>query len=200
MSADEPQAASEPARDPRQGLKLALDLGPVAIFFVAYFVGGIYWATGLIMAATLISTILARILLGEMTPTRIATAILVLGFGGLTLWLSDPRFIKIKPTAINLLFAAVLFGGVLMGKPLLRYLLGEVLQMTDAGWRQLSIRYGVFFCVLAVLNEVVWRNFSEALWVNFKFFGFPILTIAFFATQQGLLQRHKLPDRQSTEV
>ena len=84
-----------------------------------YFIGGIYWATGLIMAATLISTILARILLGEMTPTRVATAILVLGFGGLTLWLSDPRFIKIKPTAINLLFAAVLFGGVLTGKPLL---------------------------------------------------------------------------------
>ncbi len=200
MSPESPEVANEPARPPKQGLKLALDLGPVAIFFVAYFVGGIYWATGLIMAATVISTVLARILLGEMTPTRIATTVLVLGFGGLTLWLGDPRFIKIKPTAINLLFAAVLFGGVLMGKPLLRYLLGEVLQMTDAGWRQLSIRYGIFFCVLAALNEIVWRNFSEPLWVNFKFFGFPILTIAFFATQQRLLQRHRLPDHQSTEV
>ena len=200
MSLDAPEVAKAPAHPANQGLKLALDLGPVAIFFVGYFVGGIYWATGLIMAATLISTILARILLGEMTPTRVATTVLVLGFGGLTLWLSDPRFIKIKPTAINLLFAAVLFGGVLMGKPLLRYLLGEVLQMTDAGWRQLSIRYGIFFCVLAALNEIVWRNFSEALWVNFKFFGFPVLTIAFFALQQGLLQRHRLPDRQSTKV
>ncbi len=200
MSPDFPEAANKPASPPRQGLKLALDLGPVAIFFIAYFVGGIYWATGLLMAATLISMMLARIVLGEMTATRIATTVLVIGFGGLTLWLSDPRFIKVKPTAINLLFAAVLFGGVLLGKPLLRYLLGEVLQMTDAGWRQLSLRYGIFFCVLAALNEIVWRNFSEALWVNFKFFGFPILTIAFFATQQGLLQRHKMPDRQSTEV
>jgi intracellular septation protein len=200
MSADTPEAANTPNPPAHNSLKLALDLGPVAIFFVAYFAGGIYWATALIMAATLISTVLARILLGAMTPTRIATTVLVLAFGGLTLWLNDPRFIKTKPTAINLLFAAVLFGGVLMGKPLLRYLLGEVLKMTDAGWRQLSIRYAIFFCVLAALNEIVWRNFSEALWVNFKFFGSPVLTIAFFAAQHGLLRRHRLPDGQSTEV
>lgn len=179
-------------------LKLALDLGPVALFFLAYFIGGIYWATGVIMASTLVSFLLAWLLLGDITATRLATTVLVLGFGGLTLWLNDPRFIKIKPTAINLLFAAVLFGGLLAGKPLLRYLLGEVLQLTDAGWRLLTLRYGIFFCGLAALNEIVWRNFSEPLWVNFKFFGFPLLTILFFALQQGLLQRHKPPEPPST--
>lgn len=198
MSDEKSETAA--ASQPNQLLKLALDLGPVAIFFVAYFIGGIYWATGLIMASTLLSAVVAWFLLGEMTPTRVATTVLVLGFGGLTLWLNDPRFIKVKPTAVNLLFAAVLFGGLIAGKPLLRYLLGEVLQLTDAGWRQLTLRYAGFFCALAALNEVVWRSFSEAIWVNFKFFGFPILTIIFFVLQQGLLQRHKLPDPPSSDA
>ncbi|MFM9941992.1 MAG: septation protein A [Hyphomicrobiaceae bacterium] len=188
---DSKAATANAEVSPQQLQKMALDLGPVLIFFVTYFVAGIYWATGLIMVATVISMIMSRLLLGHISVTLLMTTALVVGFGGLTLWFNDPSFIKMKPTIINLLFAAVLFGGVLFGRPLLRYLLGEVVNLTEQGWRLLSIRYGLFFLAMAGMNEVVWRNFSEAFWVNFKFFGFPVMTIAFFVAQQALLTAHK---------
>ncbi len=192
-------APAEPEVNPKQLQKMALDLGPVLIFFIAYFVAGIYWATACIMVATVLSMILSRILLGQISVALLVTTGIVVGFGGLTLWFNDPRFIKMKPTIINLVFAAILFGGVLFGRPLLRYILGEVIRLTDEGWRALAIRYGLFFLAMAGLNEIVWRNFSETFWVNFKFFGFPILTIAFFATQQRILQQHQLPSNNSAD-
>lgn len=194
-----PATPAEPEINPKQLLKTALDLGPVLIFFITYFIGGIYWATGVLMAATVVAMIASRILLGHISVALLVTTAIVVGFGGLTLWFNDPRFIKMKPTIINVVFAVVLLGGVLAGKPLLRYLLGEVINLTDEGWRALAIRYAIFFLVMAGLNEVVWRNFSEATWVNFKFFGLPILTIAFFATQQGLLKQHTLEVAESSK-
>lgn len=192
-------AAPAPEVNPKQLQKMALDLGPVLVFFITYFLAGIYWATALIMVATVVSMILSRILIGHISVALLVTTGIVVAFGGLTLWFNDPRFIKMKPTIINLIFAAILFGGVLFGRPLLRYVLGEVIRLTDAGWRTLAIRYGLFFLVMAALNEIVWRNFSETFWVNFKFFGFPILTVAFFATQQRILQQHQLPSSDSAD-
>lgn len=193
MTDPKPGIGSEPQADPRQMLKIGIDLAPLLVFFVVYLVSGIYWATAFLMAATVLSLLASWRLLGHVSTTLIVTTGLVVVFGSLTLWFNDPRFIKIKPTIVNLLFAAVLFGGVLAGKPLLRYLLGEALQMTDAGWRLLSIRFGFFFLAMAGLNEFLWRNFSETVWASFKVFGILPLTLVFFALQYSLIQKHQIP-------
>lgn len=180
------------AADARQMTKLAIDLGPLLIFFGVYMLGGIYWATGALMAAMIVAVVLSRLVLGHISATMVATAVLVLGFGAMTLWLHDARFIKMKPTIINLLFAAVLFGGLMMKKVVLKTLLGEALRLTDEGWRILTWRWAAFFVGLALLNEVIWRNMSEATWASFKVFGILPLTMLFFALQLGLIRKHSL--------
>lgn len=175
---------------PHQGLKLAIDLAPLLAFFAAYMALGIYWATGVLMAATVLSLILSHRLLGHISAMLIATTALVVGFGALTLALDDPRFIKMKPTVVNLLFAVVLFGGLLLGRPVLQLLLGEALRLTPEGWRKLTVRWAFFFLGVAALNEVVWRNFSEATWASFKVFGILPLTLAFAVLQIGLMRRY----------
>lgn len=178
--------------DRRQIWKLAIDLGPLLIFFAAYVLGGIYWATGTLMVAMLFSLVAARLVLGHISPTLIATTVLVEVFGAMTLWLHDPRFIKMKPTIINIVFGAVLLGGLVLKKPLLKTLLGEALHLTEQGWRILTVRWAIFFFGLAVLNEIIWRNFSEGIWASFKVFGILPLTMLFFAFQWGLIRRHML--------
>jgi intracellular septation protein len=121
----------------------------------------------------------------------VVTAVLVVVFGGLTFWLDDPRFIMIKPTIINLGFAGVLLAGLAMRRPLLKILFGEAFNLTEEGWRKLSVRWALFFLTLALLNELVWRNFSEATWVNFKVFGILPLTVVFAMAQIGLIRRHE---------
>jgi intracellular septation protein len=177
---------------PRQGLKAIIDFAPLLVFFVTYFALGIYWATGILMAATVASLIASRALVGHISPALIVTTVVVLGFGALTLLLNDPRFIMIKPTIVNLVFAALLFGGLLLGRPVLQLLLGQALQLTDAGWRKLTLRWACFFLALAALNEIVWRNFSEATWASFKVFGILPLTLAFALLQIGLMRRYEL--------
>lgn len=177
----------------RQGVKLAIDLAPLLIFFAVYMSLGIYWATGALMAATIVSLIASRRLLGRISPTLFVTTALVVGFGALTLFFNDPRFIQVKPTIVNLLFAAVLFGGLVLRRPVLQIVLGEALRLTDTGWRKLTIRWACFFLALAALNEIVWRNFSEATWASFKVFGIIPLTLAFAVLQIGLMQRHEAP-------
>lgn len=121
------------------------------------------------------------------------TTVVVVGFGLLTLWLQDPRFIKMKPTIVNLVFAAILGGGLLLGRSLIKPLMEHGFQLSDEGWRQFTIRFALFFLGMAVLNEVVWRNFSESTWVNFKTFGLPVLAIVFFvAAQMPVINRHSL--------
>ena len=188
---------SEPEIDPKQLIKIAFDLAPLVVFFVSYLLGGIFWATGVLMVSTVVSMILSRVLLGHIPTTLIITTALVLGFGALTLWFNDPRFIKIKLTIIYALFALVLIGGLLTGRPLLRYVLGEAMQLTDAGWRILSWRWALFFIAVAGLNEIIWRNFSQTTWATFKSFGVIPLTLLFFASQYGVMRRHQIvePDK-----
>jgi intracellular septation protein len=172
-------------------VKLLIDLGPLIAFFLAYAKSGIYWATGVLMLATVISLVASRTLLGRFSVAPVATAVLVVVFGGLTFLLDDPRFIKMKPTIINLLFAGILIYGLATRRPLLKMLMGEALRLTDEGWHKMTMRWAVFFVCVAVLNEIVWRNFSEAAWVNFKVFGILPLTLVFAMAQVGLIKRHE---------
>jgi intracellular septation protein len=143
------------------------------------------------MLATIVALLAAWRLLGRVTAVPVMTAVLVVVFGGLTFYLDDPSFIKLKPTIINLLFAGVLVVGLATGRPLLKVLLGEAFRLTEAGWRKLTVRWAVFFFALAILNEVVWRNFSESAWVNFKVFGIVPLTILFAMAQIPLIKRYE---------
>lgn len=173
----------------KQGLKLLIELGPLLIFFAVYAKFGIFAATGVLMATTLVSLIASKIFLGHITIMPIVTAVIVTIFGGLTLWLQDATFIKMKPTIVNVLFAGVLAFGLAIKRPFLKLLFGEAFQMTDVGWTKLTVRWIGFFLFVAVLNELVWRNFSETTWVNFKVFGILPLTMVFAAAQVKLIQR-----------
>ena len=186
-----------PTPDRKQLLKMGVDLAPLLVFFAVYLTLGIYWATGALMAATVASMIASWLMLGHISATLIVTTGLVVGFGALTLFFNDPRFIKMKPTIVNLLFAGFLFGGLLLKRPVLQYILGEALRLTDIGWRKLSLRWACFFLAMAALNEIVWRNFSEATWASFKVFGILPLTLGFAVLQLGLMRRYEeVPSRQ----
>jgi len=190
-------------------LKLALELGPLGVFFIgnAYgdaigravpalgaLGGRLFVATAMFIAATFVALAVSLLLTRRLPIMPFVTGIVVLVFGGLTLWLQDEVFIKMKPTIVNVLFGATLLGGLLFGRPLLGYVFDSVFGLDSEGWRKLTLRWGLFFFVLAVLNEVVWRNFSDDAWVNFKVFGIMPLTILFTLTQMPLIQRHALPE------
>jgi len=171
-------------------LKLVLDIGPLVLFFAVNARFGIFAATGAFMVAVLVALAVAYALTRHVEIMPIVTAIVVLVFGGLTLFLHDEEFIKLKPTIIYLLFGGVLIGGLIFGKPLLGTVLGSVFNLTDEGWRKLTWRWALFFFVLAALNEIVWRTQTTDLWVSFKLFGVVPLTLAFGALQYPLLTKY----------
>lgn len=198
----------------RPWLKLAIEAGPLVVFFLVNgrkglpefrhlwlppgaepMVGqALFEATGAFMIATIVALIAGWTLERKIPVMPLVSGIFVLLFGGLTLYLADEIFIKLKPTLVNCLFAAILFGGLLFGKPLLKPLFGAAVQLTDRGWRILTIRWAVFFVVLAALNEIVWRGFSTDFWVSFKLFGIMPLTFLFAAAQTPLFLREQIPD------
>lgn len=173
-------------------LKLALEMGPLVVFFLANQKAGIFAATGLFMAAVLLSLIVSYVLTRHLPVMPMVTAVVVLVFGGLTLWFHDELFIKLKPTIVNSLFGTVLLGGLWFGRPLLPVVLDTVFQLTDEGWRKLTFRWGLFFFVLAAINEVVWRTQTLDTWVNFKVFGIMPLTVAFALAQTPLILKHEI--------
>src|ERR1700734_1443350 len=152
-------------------LKLALDLGPLVLFFFANSRYDIFVATATFMVAVLAAMAVSYALTRHFPIMTIVTAVIVLVFGGLTLFLHNDMFIKIKPTIIYALFGGVLLGGLFFGKPLLGTVLDSMFQLTDEGWRKLTLRWALFFFVLAILNEIVWRNTSTNVWVDFNLFG-----------------------------
>jgi intracellular septation protein len=142
------------------------------------------------MLATVIALAASRLVLGRFSLPPLITAVLVVVLGGLTLWLQDPTFVMLKPTLVNLLFAGVLGVGLLTGRNLLKLLMGEMLALTEEGWLKLTIRWIGFFLAMALLNEIVWRNFSQPTWVTFKVFGILPLTFLFAVAQVGLIKRY----------
>ena len=171
-------------------LKLALDIGPLVLFFAANARFGIFAATAVFMVAVLAALAFAYVKTRRIEIMPLVTAIIVFIFGGLTLVLHNDTFIKLKPTIIYLLFGGTLVGGLLFGKSFLGALFDSVFDLTDEGWRKLTWRWSLFFFALAVLNEIVWRNFSTDIWVSFKLFGVVPLTFLFGAAQYPLLQRY----------
>jgi len=185
------------------GLKLFLQLGPVAAFFIGYvklkgevftFGGtdydGFIVVTAAFIPLILMSTGILWALTGKLSKMQIMTVVLVVVFGGLSVWLNDERFFKMKPTMIYTLFAAILGFGLWRGESYIKTLMGEVLPMEQVGWMILTKRLVMFFALLAVLNEVVWRGFSTEAWVNFKTFGLTAALFLFFMTQSRLFAKY----------
>ncbi|WP_092426373.1 septation protein A [Devosia crocina] len=173
-----------------QVTKLALELGPLVVFFIANARADIFVATAWFMGAMTISLALSWVILKKIAVMPLVTGAVVLVFGGLTLWLQDDTFIKVKPTITNVLFGSVLLGGLLFGQSLLKYVFGEVYKLRPEGWWRLTLNWGVFFFVLAVINEILWRNFSTDFWVAFKVWGVMPLTVLFSLSQMPLLSKY----------
>ena len=171
-------------------LKLVLDIGPLVLFFAANARFGIFAATGVFMVAVLAALVFAYVKTRRLEIMPLVTAIIVAVFGGLTLYLHDAEFIKIKPTILYVLFGGVLLGGLAFNKLWLSILFDSVFDLTDEGWRKLTWRWVIFFFFLAVVNEIVWRNFSTDVWVSFKLFGVVPLTLLFGALQYPLLMKY----------
>ncbi len=176
-------------------VRLLLEAGPLGVFFFANARYGIFPATAAFMVATVAALGTNWALERRLPVMPMVSGFFVLVFGGLTLILQDELFIKMKPTIVNTLFGVILFGGLMSGRSLLKPLFGAAFQLDEAGWRALTFRWAGFFLVLAVVNEVVWRNFTTDTWAAFKVFGIMPLTIAFTLAQMPLILRHQLPEK-----
>ena len=186
-------------------LKFALELGPLVVFFfansrgewlagkfpaLAELGGPLFIATALFMVATIAALSVSWALTRTLPIMPLVSGLFVVVFGGLTLWLQNETFIKMKPTIVNALFATILLGGLLFGRSLLGYVFNQAFKLDDDGWRKLTLRWGVFFLVMAVVNELVWRNFSTDFWAGFKVWATMPITMVFMLCQIPLLQRH----------
>ena len=185
--------------------KLILEMGPLIIFFVCYYnapipenlkndleeanLFKIIFATKIFVPAILVALFLGWFQTKKIAKMPLITAILVVVFGGLTIWLNNPIFIKMKPTLIYLIFSAILGYGLLKKKSYLKILMGSAIPMNEEGWLILSKRFVSFFVLLAFTNEIIWRFFSQDFWVNFKTFGLPILLIFFMVLQFNLFNK-----------
>ena len=186
--------------------KLILEMGPLIIFFVCYYnapipenlkndldeanLFKIIFATKIFVPAILVALFIGWLQTKKIAKMPLITAILVVVFGGLTIWLNNPVFIKMKPTLIYLIFSAILGYGLLKKKSYLKILMGSAIPMNEEGWLILSKRFVGFFVLLAFTNEIIWRFFSQDFWVNFKTFGLPILLIFFMALQFNLFNKY----------
>jgi intracellular septation protein len=191
MSDQSAKPDGEPEFDSRQLLKMLVELGPLVVFFVVNSKVDIYWGTGCFIAATIIALAASHLLFGRIAVMPLVSGVFVIVFGGLTLWLHDDLFIKLKPTIVNTTFGVTLLSGLYMGQSLLKYVFGDAFNLTEEGWRKLTARWGCFFLALALLNEVVWRTTSTDTWVSFKVFGIMPLTMIFALAQMPLLKRYE---------
>ena len=176
-------------------IKLFIDIGPLAVFFIYYKISGdLIDAILPLMLATVISVVISYILEKKIPIMPTLGAGIVVIFGGLTIIFDNKIFIFMKPTIINIIFAVILYGGIILKKPLLKYLLGSALKLEEEGWAILTQRWIAFFIALAVLNEFVWRTMSEDFWVSFKVFGILPLTFIFTMTQFPLIKKYQIED------
>jgi intracellular septation protein len=194
-------------------LKSALDFGPILVFFVAYLllkdhiftIGGTEYDGFIIVTAAFIPLLIAStgalwFLTGKVSRMQVATLVLVVIFGGLSVWLNDDRFFKMKPTMIYLLFGGMLGFGLLRGASYLKYVMEGMMPLQDTGWMILTRRLMLFFFGLAILNEVIWRTQSTEIWVYFKTFGLSIAVFGFFMSQSKLFQTYGIEDAKSSDT
>ena len=175
-------------------LKLFVDIGPLAIFFIFYTRGDLQSAILPFMVATIIAVLFSYTMEKKIPLMPTVGAGIILVFGGLTIYFNNEVFFKMKPTIINVLFALVLYGGEVFKKPLLKYLLGSTLKLQEAGWSILTKRWIGFFIALAILNEIIWRTQSTDVWVNFKVFGILPITFIFTLTQFTTIKKYLIED------
>ena len=181
-------------------IKLGLELGPLVLFFLGNAYGDrfgvaqdrrIFVATSVFIVATVVALGVHYALTRRLPIMPLVSGAVVIVFGGLTLALNDDHFIKLKPTIVNTMFGLVLLGGLYWRKPLLAIVLDSMFDLTEEGWRKLTLRWALFFFVLAILNEIVWRTQTTDAWVNFKVFGIMPLTVVFALAQTPLLMRYE---------
>ena len=191
--------SAAPKAEAGAGLKAGLEYGPLILFFAVNFLAPIspltrvLVATAVFMAATVVAMIVSKVKLGRISPMLWLSGILVVVFGGLTLYFHDERFIKMKPTIVYAMFSAILFFGLATGRPLIQMVLGNVYAgLTEVGWRKLTRNWAIFFAVMAVLNEAVWRNSTWDFWVGYKLWGALPLTIGFAIANIPMLLKHGL--------
>lgn len=197
-----------PTRHINPILKLVLEVGPIAVFFLAYRLAPvadglsvterqleqILFSTKVFVPTILLSLLASWLLAGRLPRMAVITAVVVTIFGGLTLILRDDTFVKMKPTILYSLFAGILGFGLLRGQSYLRYLMDELIPMREEGWMKFTVRFVVFYIALAVLNEVVWRHFGTDRWVDFRTFVLPVANFLFIMAQIPLFQRYALAD------
>ena len=181
-------------------LKIAIEHGPLVVFFATFIFSNLMTATLSLVAATVIA-----VGVGLAVERRIATMPLITGgvvliFGGLTLVFQDETFIKMKPTVVQALFASVLIGGLMINKPLLKPLLKNAWRLENLSWKILTRRFAMFFIVMAILNELVWRTQSTEFWVTYKVFGTIGITIVFTLTQLPFINRNQIPNEDSEKT
>ena len=181
------------------GLKLLIEAGPLLLFFVVNARWGIFAGTAAYMAAAAVAMAASWLLIRRIALMPVIALVFVLAFGGLTIWLHDDTFIKIKVTLINALFGAILLAGLAFDRLWLKLVMGEAIAMDDEGWRKLTLRWGLFFLFLAGLNEAVWRSVSTDTWVSFKVFGLLPLTFLFAIAQTPLMTRHMIHEENAGE-
>jgi len=194
----DPAAASDP-REPSAGSRLLIDLGPLLVFFATNFlapvpdVTRIFVATGAFMAAMIAAMIYSQLRYRRISPLLLFSGFMVIVLGGLTIWLRNDVFIKMKPTVYYVLVAGLLGFGLATGRPLLKAVLGSTYPgLDDAGWTKLTRNWALFFACMAVVNEAVWRNSSTEFWIGFKIWGAIPLTFLFAAANVPMLLKHGL--------
>ena len=178
---------------PHPGWSLAIDYGPLILFFIAYKLTSVFVGTAVFMAAIVVAVIVSKWRLGRVSPMLWLSAILVVGFGGLTIWFHDPRFIQIKPTIIYALLSALLFVGLAMKRPLLKYVLEAGYDgLSDRGWMILSRNWALFFAAMAVVNQLLVAMLDFGTWLTVKVWGLTILSFTFAMANIPVLTRHGL--------
>lgn len=173
-------------------LKLVLEIGPLVVFFLSNSQFGIFTATMAFMIATAVALSISYAINRTIPTMPLVTGVFVMVFGGLTLWLQNETFIKVKPTIVNMLFASILTFGLMSGRLFLKMVLDSAMALTDEGWTKMTKAWIGFFIALAIINEVVWRAFSTDFWVSFKLFGIMPLTIVFSLALVPIIHKHAL--------
>lgn len=189
-------------------LKLALELGPILAFFIGFgrlkdktfLIGGTSYSGFIVLTALFVAVMIATsallwVLTGKLSKMQIMTLILVIVMGGLSVWLNDERFIKMKPTLLYVFFAGILGVGLAQGKSYLRVVMEEAMPLQPEGWMILTRRLCGFFAALALANEVIWRNFTTEIWVDFKTFGLTAAVFLFFLAQARVMQRYAVVEK-----